>query len=195
LASAQFFLGWCFETGRGVPRDLAQARTWYESAAKQGDQHAVDRLAELSSRAQGPSAAEDVDLLPLAVLALGIAALGLAMSGEPADSATGEASQAREERLIGDTGSSAEAAPTCGQEFRIAPASMPCGNLWAPRSEWSEELWCYTDYNMQIGGREGVTYCTDGGGVWERSAMSDPGNGAEVWCDNYGMGPRRGFLQ
>jgi TPR repeat protein len=36
-ATAQFYVGWCYENGCGVAQDYAQAVEWYEKAAKQGD--------------------------------------------------------------------------------------------------------------------------------------------------------------
>ncbi len=35
-ASAQYQLGYCYETGQGVPRDLGTACRWYLRAARQG---------------------------------------------------------------------------------------------------------------------------------------------------------------
>ena len=35
-ASAQLYLGFCYENGNGVQQDYAQAVTWYRKAAEQG---------------------------------------------------------------------------------------------------------------------------------------------------------------
>ena len=42
---AQFALGQAYETGAGVAADPVQARAWYEKAAAQGDEFAIQRLA------------------------------------------------------------------------------------------------------------------------------------------------------
>jgi len=39
-ASAQTYLGFMFETGRGVPRNYTEAAMWYRRAAEQGDSRA-----------------------------------------------------------------------------------------------------------------------------------------------------------
>lgn len=44
---AQYGLAVDYENGGFVTKDLTLARYWYEQAASQGDQHAVDRLKEL----------------------------------------------------------------------------------------------------------------------------------------------------
>ena len=46
---ALFNLAWCYEHGKGVPRDLLRARELYRAAAEQqyeGAQAAADRLAK-----------------------------------------------------------------------------------------------------------------------------------------------------
>ena len=48
-ATAQYNLGLCYETGRGVEPDVYAATEWYEKAAEQGDakaQAALERLEE-----------------------------------------------------------------------------------------------------------------------------------------------------
>jgi TPR repeat protein len=40
-------LGRLYETGRGVARDLREARKWYQQAADQGNQQARQRLDKL----------------------------------------------------------------------------------------------------------------------------------------------------
>lgn len=50
---AQYNLAWCYEHGKGVPRDLRQARELYQAAAKQGyagAQEAADRMEKDGSR-------------------------------------------------------------------------------------------------------------------------------------------------
>jgi TPR repeat protein len=39
-----------YETGRGVPQDLTQAKYWYEKAAAQGNEKAKQNLMELNQR-------------------------------------------------------------------------------------------------------------------------------------------------
>ena len=56
LARAQCNLAWCYEHGKGVPRDLRQARELYQAAAKQGyagAQEAADRMEKDGSRRRG----------------------------------------------------------------------------------------------------------------------------------------------
>lgn len=45
--TAQYNLGLCYETGRGVEQDIDEAAEWYEKAAEQGNvkaQAALERL-------------------------------------------------------------------------------------------------------------------------------------------------------
>ncbi|MFQ5985510.1 MAG: tetratricopeptide repeat protein, partial [Alphaproteobacteria bacterium] len=58
-AGAQFFLGYKYETGEGVRRDLSLAREWYWKAAVQGHLAAQFRLAFLYYRGEGGEA--DID--------------------------------------------------------------------------------------------------------------------------------------
>ncbi len=44
----QTFVGYCYDTGRGVKRNVAKARYWYEQAAKRGEPDALFNLAVLS---------------------------------------------------------------------------------------------------------------------------------------------------
>jgi uncharacterized protein len=53
LAVAQFNLGLMYEIGRGVPKDDAQALTWYRRAADQGDANAQFSLGAKYARGQG----------------------------------------------------------------------------------------------------------------------------------------------
>ena len=48
-AKAAFVLGWCYEQGRGVKRDLDEAMRWYTKAAKQGFAAAENNLGFLYS--------------------------------------------------------------------------------------------------------------------------------------------------
>lgn len=137
---------------------------------------------------QGLSDEEKIALGIAAAIALW-AVLGGSNSGE-SDGVSGDDSSSS-----GGTGSGNQSVPACGRDFKITPSKMPCGNRWAPRGNWPEPYWCYTDFNMQLGGVQGVTYCTDGAGVWQRSRMTDPCSGAKGWCDNYGMGPLPGFFR
>ena len=53
---AQYNLAWCYEHGKGVPRDLRQARELYQAAAEQGyagAREAADRLEKDGSRRGG----------------------------------------------------------------------------------------------------------------------------------------------
>ena len=43
-ADAQYILGYCYETGAGVPKDTAQAADWYRKAATQGHTNARQGL-------------------------------------------------------------------------------------------------------------------------------------------------------
>lgn len=49
-AEAQFKLGGMYEDGQGVPQNFDEARQWYEKAAAQGYQPAVERLRGLDAR-------------------------------------------------------------------------------------------------------------------------------------------------
>ena len=51
--SAQAYLGFMFETGRGVPRNYTEAAMWYRRAAEQGDSLAQYSLGLLYDRGQG----------------------------------------------------------------------------------------------------------------------------------------------
>lgn len=51
--AAQTYLGYMFETGRGVPQNLAEAAMWYRRAAEQGDSLAQYSLGLLYDRGQG----------------------------------------------------------------------------------------------------------------------------------------------
>jgi TPR repeat protein len=52
-ASAQAYLGFMFETGRGVPQNYTEAAMWYRRAAEQGDSHAQYSLGLLYDHGQG----------------------------------------------------------------------------------------------------------------------------------------------
>ena len=51
--SAQAYLGFLFETGRGVPQSYTEAAMWYRRAAEQGDSLAQYSLGLLYDRGQG----------------------------------------------------------------------------------------------------------------------------------------------
>jgi hypothetical protein len=51
--SAQAYLGFMYETGRGVPQNYTDAAMWYRRAAEQGDSLAQYSLALLYDRGQG----------------------------------------------------------------------------------------------------------------------------------------------
>ncbi|MFB9265919.1 tetratricopeptide repeat protein [Bradyrhizobium erythrophlei] len=51
--SAQAYLGFLFETGRGVPQNYSEAAMWYRRAAEQGDSLAQYSLGLLYDRGQG----------------------------------------------------------------------------------------------------------------------------------------------
>lgn len=42
------WVGWCYENGKGVSKDLEQAKTWYRKASDMGNEWARSRLASLS---------------------------------------------------------------------------------------------------------------------------------------------------
>src|SRR4051812_17959541 len=50
---AQTYLGFMFETGRGVPQNYTEAAMWYRRAAEQGDSQAQYSLGLLYDRGQG----------------------------------------------------------------------------------------------------------------------------------------------
>jgi uncharacterized protein len=52
-AAAQGYLGYMFETGRGVPQNYTEAAMWYRRAAEQGDSLAQYSLGLLYDRGQG----------------------------------------------------------------------------------------------------------------------------------------------
>jgi TPR repeat protein len=52
-AGAQAYLGYLFETGRGVPKNFTEAAMWYRRAAEQGDGLAQYSLGLLYDRGQG----------------------------------------------------------------------------------------------------------------------------------------------
>jgi TPR repeat protein len=54
-ARAQFYLGFMYEGGRGVPQDYATAVYWYKRAANQGETTAQYRLALLFDKGRGVS--------------------------------------------------------------------------------------------------------------------------------------------
>jgi TPR repeat protein len=49
LAQAQCNLALCYAGGTGVPRSRADARAWYERAAKQGHVQAHNNLAAMAA--------------------------------------------------------------------------------------------------------------------------------------------------
>lgn len=49
-ADAQYILGFLYERGEGVARDLTRAYAWYGLAARQGDAFAAQALAQLARR-------------------------------------------------------------------------------------------------------------------------------------------------
>ena len=51
--SAQTYLGFMFETGRGVPQNYTEAAMWYRRAAEQGDSLAQYSLGLLYDKGQG----------------------------------------------------------------------------------------------------------------------------------------------
>jgi TPR repeat protein len=53
IAAAQSYLGFMFETGRGVPQNYTEAAMWYRRAAEQGDSLAQYSLGLLYDKGQG----------------------------------------------------------------------------------------------------------------------------------------------
>ena len=53
VAPAQTWLGFMFQTGRGVPQNYTEAAMWYRRAAEQGDSLAQYSLGLLYDRGQG----------------------------------------------------------------------------------------------------------------------------------------------
>lgn len=52
-AKAQFWVGWMYAMGQGVPRDYAQAAFWIRKAADQGDAEAQGELAGMYVHGEG----------------------------------------------------------------------------------------------------------------------------------------------
>jgi TPR repeat protein len=52
-AAAQFNLGWCYSTGRGVTKDDAEAVKWYRKAAEQGNRDAQCNLGWMYEKGRG----------------------------------------------------------------------------------------------------------------------------------------------
>ena len=44
---AQYSLGYCYESGKGVKQNIKEAKKWYTKAAKQGDEQAIQDLEKL----------------------------------------------------------------------------------------------------------------------------------------------------
>ena len=53
MPAAQTYLGFMFETGRGVPQNYTEAAMWYRRAAEQGDSLAQYSLGLLYDKGQG----------------------------------------------------------------------------------------------------------------------------------------------
>jgi TPR repeat protein len=53
VPAAQSYLGFMFETGRGVPQDYTEAAMWYRRAAEQGDSLAQYSLGLLYDKGEG----------------------------------------------------------------------------------------------------------------------------------------------
>jgi TPR repeat protein len=53
VAAAQSYLGFMFETGRGVPQNYTEAAMWYRRAAEQGDSSAQYSLGLLYDKGFG----------------------------------------------------------------------------------------------------------------------------------------------
>ena len=45
--NAQFYIGWCYDKGYGVPRNYNEAKKWYTKAADQGNRKAKSSLRNL----------------------------------------------------------------------------------------------------------------------------------------------------
>jgi TPR repeat protein len=61
--TAEYNLGWAYEAGLGVAKDLDQANEWYRKAAGHGDESAKRRLNELSSNSPTAIAAQVLAML------------------------------------------------------------------------------------------------------------------------------------
>lgn len=48
-ALAQYSLGTCYQTGNGVPKSEEEAIKWYQKAADQGDEYAIEKLEKLKT--------------------------------------------------------------------------------------------------------------------------------------------------
>jgi TPR repeat protein len=205
-------LGAFYHAGRGVNRDYARAMYFYRKAADAGDcyalmnigglyyngdgvrqdrgeatkwfQKAKDCNASLSAyinrymekirsgdlpKPQRASGRPDQTISTaglVAVLAIAAVVAAAANSQAPAPAVEGKA-QGR--------------GPACGQEVGIFPAREPCGRDWRPWGQWKGS-WCYSDFNWDSSGSSSVTFCTNGYGTWQRSALLDECVGVEGWC-------------
>ena len=56
--TAEYNLGWAYEAGLGVAKDLDQAIEWYRKAADHGDESAKHRFNELSGNSPTAIAAQ-----------------------------------------------------------------------------------------------------------------------------------------
>lgn len=50
---SQNFTGYCYDVGKGVPRDMKMAKLWYEKAARNGNIHAIFNLAVINAKGLG----------------------------------------------------------------------------------------------------------------------------------------------
>lgn len=49
-ATAQFYLGLCYDKGKGVAQDYEKAVEWYQKAADQGNAFAQSKIKEVQKR-------------------------------------------------------------------------------------------------------------------------------------------------
>jgi TPR repeat protein len=63
LPVAQRMLGTLYESGRGVPQDVAHAKEWYRRAAALGDADASTKLADLEDESSPTGPAEKINLM------------------------------------------------------------------------------------------------------------------------------------
>ena len=47
VADAQYNLGYCYESGKGVEQNTEEAKKWYTKAAEQGDEQAIENLEKM----------------------------------------------------------------------------------------------------------------------------------------------------
>ena len=180
-ATAQYHLGFMYENGYGVRSNPLEASMWYKAAAEQGQKDAKKKLKTFNPFASSKPEPKEQELSTGAKIAIGVGIIaGAAIlldalnPSNTGDAAVGSRSQGSNGQV--------KVSP-CRQEINIFPARMPCGGYLSVSGQWKAKYWCYTNMDMvDSSGKAGVTYCTDGSGVWQRNRLTDPCKDKEGWC-------------